>query len=51
MNKDEKKLIEEYLNDKPKIQKKGGFWNKAFSLLVIMAKAYLRYEAMKYKNG
>ncbi len=48
---DEKKIIEGYLNNKPKIQNKGGFWNKAFSLLVIAAKAYLRYEAMKYKNG
>ena len=39
--------VSKYLNEKPAIKSKGGFWNKAIGFLAVAAKAYLRYEEIK----
>ncbi len=48
--KDRLKIINEYLNEKPPVKSKGGFWNSLFGFLAIAAKGYLRYSEIKGKK-
>ena len=50
LTKEQQEFIGEYLNNKPKIQEKGGFWNNILGFFAVAAKAYLRYEASEYKR-